>query len=162
MNKNMKPLSELQQEFAAQHHHLVTRFLRKKGLSDEYYDVVIFRYLRAAQQYCEDQALRRFRFATIANNAMDWALKDYWRKQGQEEIKAVSLDYLIADDMTLYDVIPSQDKDVCDLVCDRITRRQIIAEKCGKVRALQIAPGTFPRKSKLARLRPAERYTVAA
>ena len=46
------PLTKEQQDFAAEHHGLVYKFLNDNHLpEDEFYDVVIFGYLKAVQDY---------------------------------------------------------------------------------------------------------------
>ena len=53
MNAQEKRLTEEQSAFAEKHHHVVMDFLRRKRLPEsEFYDVVIFRYLRAVHLYC--------------------------------------------------------------------------------------------------------------
>ncbi len=47
MNETTKKLTGAQKEFAAENHGLVFDFLKSKGLDDDFYDVVIFRFLRA-------------------------------------------------------------------------------------------------------------------
>ena len=50
MNPQEKRLTEEQSAFAEKHHHVVMDFLRRRWLPEsEFYDVVIFRYLRAVQ-----------------------------------------------------------------------------------------------------------------
>ena len=59
----MKKLHELtpeQQLFASEHHDLVNRFLRCRGWdASEFYDVVIFGYLGAVQEYLETPDLQQ-------------------------------------------------------------------------------------------------------
>lgn len=46
------PLTKEQQDFAAEHHGLVYKFLNDNHLPEnEFYDVVIFPYLKAVQDY---------------------------------------------------------------------------------------------------------------
>ena len=74
-------LNERQKRFAEEHHGVIESFLRSRGLSvDEYYDVVIFRYLRAVKQYDERDDLKQYAFSTIANNHMRSALGHHVRK----------------------------------------------------------------------------------
>lgn len=57
--------------YAAIHHGLVYRFLRKNRLpQEEYYDVVILGYLRAVRRYWTEEDLRSYRFSTIAWGCM--------------------------------------------------------------------------------------------
>lgn len=55
------PLTKEQQEFAAEHHGLVYKFLNDNHLpDDEFYDVVIFPYLKAVQDYFSDESAQRY------------------------------------------------------------------------------------------------------
>ena len=59
----MKRMSEQEQKFAAEHHTLVYRFLHYYHLPvEEYYDVVIMRYLNAVQRYLNRLGLRQYSF----------------------------------------------------------------------------------------------------
>ena len=61
------PLTKEQQDFAAEHHGLVYKFLNDNHLpEDEFYDVVIFGYLKAVQDYFSREMLRQYSFSTIA------------------------------------------------------------------------------------------------
>ena len=76
MNAQKKRLTEEQSAFAEKHHHVVMDFLRRKRLPEsEFYDVVIFRYLRAVQLYCINPQLRRYKFEAIAFKAMARPIK---------------------------------------------------------------------------------------
>ena len=51
---NIRPLTKKQQQFAEQNHDLVYAFLNVKKLPEiEYYDVIIFGYLKAVQEFCD-------------------------------------------------------------------------------------------------------------
>lgn len=48
----LRPMTQEERQFAEQNHSLVTEFIRKKHLAmNDYYDIVIFGYLSAVQQY---------------------------------------------------------------------------------------------------------------
>ena len=52
------PLNDTQRIFAEKNHNLVYKFLHEKNLpASEYYDIVIFGYLRAVQRYLTDPNL---------------------------------------------------------------------------------------------------------
>lgn len=69
--KRIHELTPEQQEFAGEHHNLVYGFLRQNHLDEaEFYDVVIFGYLEAVQDYLERPELSRFKFSTIAWSRM--------------------------------------------------------------------------------------------
>lgn len=78
---DIRPLTKEQRRFAEENHHLVFTFLNQKDLPESaFYDVVIFGYLKAVQEYCEVQALHRFKFSTLAFQRilMRWTRKS-WR-----------------------------------------------------------------------------------
>ena len=66
------PLNETQRIFADKNHNLVYKFLHEKNLpASEYYDIVIFGYLRAVQRYLADPNLAGYSFSTVAWRAME-------------------------------------------------------------------------------------------
>lgn len=63
----MKALTDEQRKFAEENHDLVYAFLKENSLPVvQYYDVVVFGYLCAVQEYCENPKLQTFAFATLA------------------------------------------------------------------------------------------------
>ena len=57
------PLNDTQRIFADKNHNLVYKFLHEKNLpASEYYDIVIFGYLRAVQRYLTDPNLAGYSF----------------------------------------------------------------------------------------------------
>ena len=73
----LRPMTNEEREFAEQQHDLVTDFLRCKHLlMDDYYDVVIFGYLSAVQQYFRSPSIG-VEFKAMAFRAMkDSILRD--------------------------------------------------------------------------------------
>lgn len=66
------PLNDTQRIFAEKNHNLVYKFLHEKNLpASEYYDIVIFGYLRAVQRYLSEPNLAGHSFATVAWRAME-------------------------------------------------------------------------------------------
>jgi len=67
-----KKLTPAQSDFAAEHYHLIDEFLRIKGYpSDDFFDVVVFGFLRAVRRYTEREDLRQeYKFKTIAFRCM--------------------------------------------------------------------------------------------
>ena len=62
LNYNL-PLTEAESEFAAEHHSVIYGYLRKAGLpEDDFYDVVVFGYLRAVRKYLARPELRKYSF----------------------------------------------------------------------------------------------------
>lgn len=92
---------------------------------DEFYDVVIFRFMRAVKQYDERDDLKKYKFSTIANNAMRWALASHFgeEKSKNEGVQILSLDYQFEDSsLTLGDIIADERVDVCGSVCEKLSR----------------------------------------
>lgn len=77
--KNMRILTEEQKIFAEQNHMLVERFLWKNHLERaEFYDVVIFGYLKAVQEFLEKPELSKYPFSSIAWRKMRYSMiKEY-------------------------------------------------------------------------------------
>ena len=73
----MMPLTEKQKQLAEANHNLVYEFLNANNLPEsQYYDVIIFGFLCAAQEYCENPKLQKYSFSTVA-----------WRQMNQELFK---------------------------------------------------------------------------
>ena len=112
---DIRPLTRKQQKFAEENHNLVYSFLNKKKLNESvFYDVVIFGYLKAVQEYCDIPSLREHRFSTLAWKRMQSALSNYYKYLSQPKRCAVtvSLDELIGDQDGLHweDIISRQDE----------------------------------------------------
>lgn len=79
-------LTPEQREFAAEYHNLIYAFLNKKGLrEDDYYDIVVFGFLRAVNDYFNKMELRRYSFTTIAWRSMNQSLSNYFRDQNRQK-----------------------------------------------------------------------------
>lgn len=71
----LHPLDAQERDMAEEHHSLVLRFLRENGLPmEDYYDVVIFRYLMAVERWFRRPELNPTSFSEIAWKAMSSAL----------------------------------------------------------------------------------------
>ena len=107
------PLTKEQQTFATAHHSLVYKFLNENRLpEDEFYDVVIFGYLKAVRDYFSDLTAQQFTFSTIANRRMKFCLFDYFRTQERRKrnMEVLSIHVgLYPDGAPLEDTIPAHD-----------------------------------------------------
>lgn len=75
------PLTPEQRIFAAEHHDLVYRYLRENHLpEDDYYDVVIFGYLKAVRDYLSRDELQNYSFTTVGWIAMSRSLSRHYKK----------------------------------------------------------------------------------
>lgn len=90
----MKPLTTEQSQIAELNHDLVFEFLNEYNLPEsQYYDVVIFGYLCAVQEYCEKPELQKYSFSTLAWRKMLCEVKDHSRYLSREKrnIPTISL-----------------------------------------------------------------------
>ena len=102
-----QPLTQIEQAFAESNHYIVELYLAKRGLDlAEWYDVVIFRYLLSVQRWFRDTRLQKWKFNTIACQAIRSAISNEMRKQSHQ-IKTVSLDAELPreDGFTLMDTV---------------------------------------------------------
>lgn len=80
------PLTTEQKEFASEWHNLIYAFLNSKGKSQEdYYDIVVFGFLRAVRRYFTEPELKKYSFSTIAWQAMECDLANYYRSQTRQK-----------------------------------------------------------------------------
>ena len=112
---DIRPLTRKQQKFAEENHNLVYSFLNKKKLNESvFYDVVIFGYLKAVQEYCDIPSLREHRFSTLAWKRMQSALSNYYKYLSRPKRNAptVSLDEPVSseDGLLWEDVVYRQDE----------------------------------------------------
>lgn len=109
----LEPLSPAEQAVAAENHYIVERFLASKKLPpDEWYDVIVFRYLRAVELWFRRSDLYKYQFSTIAWRNMASAVYNEQIKQGRR-IKTVSLEEAIprTNGMTFGDTITAKNLD---------------------------------------------------
>ena len=118
-------LTERQRLFATEHHNVLEEFLRTRGLDyDDYYDVVVFKFLKAVKQYDEIERLRRQAFKDIAVSLMQMAVDNHRRalKAERENVFVLSLDYMPKnrDGLLFSERIADETADIWDIVCDRL------------------------------------------
>ena len=125
----LRPMIKEERGFAEQHHELVIDFLRCKRLPmDDFYDIVIFGYLSAVQQYFRNPPAG-VKFKAMAFRAM----KDSILRDGEYNACAKRCAYIISlDDMNVQD--PKQD-----------TERQIE----DKALLEQVVNGATPKEAKI-------------
>lgn len=131
------PLTKEQQEFAAEHHGLVYKFLNDNHLpEDEFYDVVIFPYLKAVRDYCDSTSAQEYSFSTIAIRQMRFRLYDYFRSQERRKRNAEILSIhigLYPDGVPLEELLPAQD----DLM-QEFEMKQLLHDLAGRVSRQQM------------------------
>ena len=121
----LRPMTNEEREFAEQRHGLVIDFLRCKRLPmNEFYDVVIFGYLSAVQQYFRNPP------AGVEFKAMAFrAMKDAVLRDGEYHARAKRCGYTVSlDTEGRHSTIPDQKQDV-----ERQTERKALLEQVAKV-----------------------------
>lgn len=101
------PLTAEERRFAEENHHIVDEFLRGRRLpKNEWYDVVIFRYLLSVKKWFQRPELHQWKFKAIAYRDMRSAVGNE-RKKRNNQIQTVSLDSIVpgTEDLRLIDVI---------------------------------------------------------
>ena len=107
MSAKLTPLTVAEQTVAEQNLNLVFRFLQAQQLPvDEWFDVVIFRYLLTVKNWFSRPDLYTYKFRTIAWRAMASAAGHEQEKLSRR-IETISLDAPIpgTDGLTLGDII---------------------------------------------------------
>lgn len=94
-SKYEAPLTVEEQQFATENHYLIEKYLRIRRLPlDEWYDVVIFRYLLSVKRWFAIPELHNHNFEIIAFYAMRSAIGNEHEKQ-KRRVKTVSIDEVI-------------------------------------------------------------------
>ena len=123
-------LTHLQRQFAEEHQDTVFRFLSHKGLSiEDYYDIVIFGYLKAVQEYDENPALSRFQFSTIAWTRMNGCLCSHYTYENRKMRKAptVNIHSHTQAGRTLDEILPDRRKDLQEQTADRLFVMEVLS-----------------------------------
>ena len=123
-------MTPLQRQFAEEHQDTVFRFLSHKNLSiEDYYDIVIFGYLQAVQEYDENPALSHFQFSTIAWTKMSDCLSKHYAYENKPKRKAptVSIYAVTNNGLALDEVLPDRQKDIPTQTADRLLAMEILS-----------------------------------
>lgn len=98
--------------FAVENHYLIYKYLRIRGLKiEDWYDVVVFRYMRSVKRWFAIPELHKYKFQTIVLYAMKSAIGNELNKQAKRP-KTVSLSEIIpGTDNLIYMDILSDPKD---------------------------------------------------
>lgn len=113
--RKLHELTALQQQFSEEHIGIVYKYLHTKHLPiDEFYDIVIFGYLSAVQEYDERPELNCFHFTTIAWSRMQECLYQHYAYQHRPIRYApqISLYALTEMGTSLDELLPNRKQDV--------------------------------------------------
>lgn len=95
MRLQLSPLSPAEQAVAAQNAYMISRFLAANRLpADDWWDVVVFRYLLTVKNWFSRPELYKYEFSTLAWQGMRSAVDNERRKQSRR-IQTISLDEVI-------------------------------------------------------------------
>lgn len=95
---NIQPLTENERKFASDNHNLIYAYLHKYGYDIEtYYNIAVFGYLEAVQEYLRDAELQgKYIFPIIAFRRMRGAISNHIRMNNSQKRKpsepVISLD----------------------------------------------------------------------
>ena len=106
----LRPLTPWERDMAEEHHSLVLRFLQVHGLPmEDYYDVVIFRYLLAVENWSRKVSPVPGGFPAIAWAAMSIALTKEQERQRRIP-QTVSLEEILPSDGMIF---PNREASLC-------------------------------------------------
>lgn len=91
----LSPLTPEERQFAELNHYLVEQFLYWNRLDpDDWYDVVIFRYLQSVKKWLMRPELHRYKFSSLLKQGLLSAVRNEKNKQARR-IQTLSLDDII-------------------------------------------------------------------
>ncbi len=142
--KTLRLMNNREQKFAERNHDLVLEFLRYKHLSeDDYYDVVIFGYLTAVQQYLRNPpdgvSFRAMAYRNMKDTLYRDMLYHTRKKRTGTTVSLDSVDYAVAEQSQSSEqrienrmlaeqaarVATPKETDILQLVVDGYTLREI-------------------------------------
>lgn len=112
------PLTVEEQAFATENHDLIKKYLNIRRLPyDEWYDVVIFRYLLSVKRWFAIPELHKHNFEIIAFYAMRSAIGHEQEKQ-KRRVQTVSLDAVVpgTENLTFADILSDPNSDFTRLM----------------------------------------------
>lgn len=135
--RKLHKLTPCQKQHAEDHINLVYKFLHTRKLPiDEYYDIVIFGYLAAIQEYDEKPELtERFQFTTIAWQQMTDCLNRHFTYLNRPMRKAIIISLQQAEDtLSLDEMLPDRKRNVQDTASNRQYLEELISHLTQKER----------------------------
>ncbi len=114
-------LTENQQKLATEKHNVLISFLERNKLPmDEYYDIVVFDFLRAVRIY-DAHSEANAHFEQLANICMAQTIQNYRIEEGRKrEAEIFSLDDPSVIGGKAWAEFLADPTDLCGLICDRL------------------------------------------
>lgn len=109
----LAPLTEEERQFAEKYHPEIYRYLKSRRLDpEEWYDVVILRYLLSVKKWFQRPELHRWKFTTIVRQAMRSAIGNHYEKE-KHRIPTISLEEIVpwTDEVSYKDTITAENLD---------------------------------------------------
>lgn len=113
MKTQLRPLTPIERAVAERNAYMISQFLAANRLpADDWYDVVVFRYLLTVKSWFSRPELYRYEFSTLAWRGMRSAV-DNERKKQNRRIQTLSLDETIpgTDGLTWADMVTENNLD---------------------------------------------------
>ena len=133
-----KILNEHEKLFADENKNMVYSYLKINHLPyDEFYDVIIFGYLRAVKKYLNRPELRQYKFITIAFDAMDTEVGNYHRANNCKKRKCIKLSLdaaLFRDGLPLTEIIPAPEPEI-DI--QKVANQNLLKEMFSHVNSME-------------------------
>lgn len=82
-NKQIRPLTPTERQYATENYHLISKFLKLSKLdAEEFFDVVVFNFLLSVEIYLNNEALRKkCNFEAVSYMYMERAVYRHFREQ---------------------------------------------------------------------------------
>lgn len=133
--RKLHKLTPYQQEFAGEHINEVYSFLRSRQLPEsEYYDVVIFGYLAAVQEYTQKPELAHYSFHVIARRQMKNSLCEHYTYLNRPMRKGITFSIHSEDTCSLDELLPNRQHNLQDSVADRMYAMELMSHLSEKER----------------------------
>lgn len=134
--RKLHELTPCQKQYAEDHINLVYKFLHNMELSvDEFYDIVIFGYLAAVQEFDEKPELaNRCAFTTIAWQQMKNCLCEHYTYLNRAKRKTILLSIHSEDTVSLDALLPDRKRNIPDTVSDRQYLQELMSHLTHKER----------------------------
>lgn len=106
----VRPLNDNERIFAEENIDILDKYLKCRHLDySTYYDVAVFGFLRAVIRYLSEPELKKYKFSTIANSAMNTEISNYHRALNRKKRKAVVLNIdaaMFAGGLPISEILP--------------------------------------------------------
>lgn len=138
--RKLHELTPCQKLYAEEHINLVYRFLYSMKLPvDEFFDIVIFGYLAAVQEFNENPDISTtYAFTTIAWHQMKNCLYDHYTYLNRAKRKGILQSIHSEDNQSLDELLPNRKRNIQDTITDRHYLQELMSHLTHKEREVVI------------------------